>query len=162
MLLITSTILSKLIVDINSISKGKWRLPIYRPPTILDLDLRDISRLTNFHDLLLCIRICLPKDDVFNFQPNSKTRPVLNILFILFSKIMHFLLLIMSKKKAHRQLIRHRGKDHMSLKRVTNLKDKVKRQIKMRKEGKKRKEFEIEIQTMKCQDFKSSFITSGI
>ena len=27
------------------LNKGKWRMPIYRPPTVIDLDVRDISKL---------------------------------------------------------------------------------------------------------------------
>jgi hypothetical protein len=49
---------------------------MYRPPTVLDLDVRDIYKLKPLLNLLLCMRIALPKDEIFNFQPNNNTKPV--------------------------------------------------------------------------------------
>lgn len=61
-----TTILSKQVLKITSYSKGKWKLPIYRSPTTLDLDTRDIYKLRPLLKLLLSVRIALPRDEIYN------------------------------------------------------------------------------------------------
>lgn len=58
-----------------SLNKGKFRLPVYRPPTLVNLDVRDIKKLRLMLDVTACLRICVPKDDVFTFQATKKTGP---------------------------------------------------------------------------------------
>lgn len=42
---------------------GQWKLPIYKPPTTPDIDVRDISKLEKIPNSVLCMRIALPKDN---------------------------------------------------------------------------------------------------
>jgi hypothetical protein len=41
---------------------GRWRLPVYLPPTKLDLDLKQIPALPHFSDLQLMLRIGSAQD----------------------------------------------------------------------------------------------------
>jgi len=58
-------------------SKGKWKLPIYKPPTLLDLDLRDVSKLTPLYGVQAAIRICTPNDEIYNQRATAQSTVVI-------------------------------------------------------------------------------------
>jgi hypothetical protein len=41
-------------------------VPIYKPPTIINLDVRDIPQLERRKDTMIWMRICHPRDDELN------------------------------------------------------------------------------------------------
>lgn len=41
-------------------------MPLYRPPTILNLDPRDIPNLDRIKDTMIWMRVAFPKDDDLN------------------------------------------------------------------------------------------------
>lgn len=66
--------LSKSCTD-NLCSKGLWKLPIYRPPTVLDMDLKDVSKLNPMLRIVMCIRLAMPNDEVHMRKPLPTTGP---------------------------------------------------------------------------------------
>lgn len=50
----------------NDLKRGTYKVPIYKPPTIINLDVRDIPQLERIKDTMVWMRIAMPKDDEFN------------------------------------------------------------------------------------------------
>lgn len=55
------------------LNKGRFRLPIYKPSVLIDLDVRDIKKLIPLMKINVCMRISLPKDEIYKFQPSYRT-----------------------------------------------------------------------------------------
>jgi hypothetical protein len=50
----------------NDLKRGTYKLPLYKPPTIINLDVRDIPKLDRIKDTMLWMRVAHPKDDEIN------------------------------------------------------------------------------------------------
>jgi len=47
----------------HDLKRGKYKVPIYKPPTIINLDVRDIPQLERIPDTMIWMRIAFPKED---------------------------------------------------------------------------------------------------
>ena len=56
----------------NQLNKGRFKLPIYKPNTMVDLDVRDIHKLKPMGSLILCLRIAVPKDEVYQYESENE------------------------------------------------------------------------------------------
>ena len=50
----------------HDLKRGTYKVPIYRPPTIINIDTRDISTLDRISDTMAWIRITHPQNDEFS------------------------------------------------------------------------------------------------
>ena len=57
------------------LNKGQFKLPIYKPPTISEVDTRDLKTLEKIPMTNLCLRISVPRDDISKMKPMPDTNP---------------------------------------------------------------------------------------
>jgi len=50
----------------NELKRGTYKVPIYKPPTIINLDPRDIPQLERIKDTMVWMRVSHPREDEIN------------------------------------------------------------------------------------------------
>lgn len=50
----------------HDLKRGTYKVPIYKPPTIINLDVRDIPHLDRIPDTMVWLRVAFPKEDEFS------------------------------------------------------------------------------------------------
>lgn len=50
----------------NDLKRGTYKLPLYKPPTIINIDTRDIPSLERIKDTMIWMRVAHPRDDELN------------------------------------------------------------------------------------------------
>ena len=50
----------------HNLKRGTYKVPIYKPPTIINLDFRDLPNLERIPDTMIWMRVAYPKDDEFS------------------------------------------------------------------------------------------------
>lgn len=48
------------------LKRGTYKLPIYKPPTIINIDPRDVANLDRIKDTMVWMRIAHPRNDEIN------------------------------------------------------------------------------------------------
>jgi hypothetical protein len=50
----------------HDLKRGTYKVPIYKPPTIINLDVRDIAHLERIPDTMIWMRVAFPKEDEYS------------------------------------------------------------------------------------------------